>query len=61
MGARGRGTRTPEDATSAVQSLMPDRKDLGEIEPYQSSGRVGFSAIFGAQWKQAKVDRNRIN
>ena len=44
-----------ENAHAAVQSLMPDRKDLGEIEPYQSTGRVGFSAIFGHQWKQAKV------
>ena len=44
-----------ENAYAAVQSLMPDRKDLGEIEPYQSIGRVDFSAIFGAQWRQAKV------
>lgn len=43
------------DAQSAVSSLMPDRKDLSEIEPPESFRGVGFSAIFGHQWKQAKV------
>ena len=36
-----------ENAHQAVQNLMPDRKDLGEISTYLSLGRVDFSAIFG--------------
>lgn len=44
-----------ENAQQAVASLMPDRKELSEIEPPLSLRGVGFSGIFGAQWRQAKV------
>ena len=43
-----------ENVPQAVQNLMPDRKELSEIEPPLSIGRVGFSGVFGNQWKQAK-------
>ena len=43
---------TPSFSASAVR---PDRKELSEIEPPVSLRGVGFSAIFGHQWKQAKV------
>ena len=44
-----------ENVPQAVQNLMTDRKELSEIEPPLSIGRVGFSGVFGNQWKQAKV------
>ena len=44
-----------ENVSQVVSSLMPDRKELSEIEPPLSIGRVGFSGIFGNQWKQVKV------
>lgn len=44
-----------ENVQNAVSTLMPDRKELSEIEPPQSFGGVGFSGVFGNQWKQAKV------
>lgn len=43
------------DAPAAVTSLMPDRKELSEIEPPEKIRGVGFSGVFGNQWKQAKV------
>ena len=44
-----------ENAQNAVSTLMVDRKELSEIEPPQSLVGVGFSGVFGNQWKQAKV------
>ena len=43
------------DVSQAVSALMPDRKELSEIEPPVSLRGVGFSSVFGNQWKQAKV------
>ena len=34
-----------ENAQNAVSTLMVDRKELSEIEPPLSIGRVGFSGV----------------
>ena len=43
------------DPSYAVATLMLDRKELSEIEPPELIRGVGFSGVFGNQWKQAKV------
>lgn len=44
-----------ENAQNAVSTLMLDRKNLSEISTPQSLGRLDFQAIFGNNWKAAKV------
>ena len=44
-----------ENAQNAVSSLMPDRKNLSEISTPLSIGGLDFQAIFGNNWKAAKV------
>lgn len=43
------------DTKQAVAALMPDRKELGEISRGVSLPPLDFSAIFGNNWRQAKV------
>ena len=43
------------DASQAVASLMPDRKELGEISTPVKIRGLDFSSVFGNNWKAAKV------
>ena len=44
-----------DNPKNALSRLMPDRKELSEIELVPKMVPVELSSIFGAQWKQAKV------
>ena len=44
-----------ENVSQVVSSLMPDRKELSEIQTPLSIGGFDFQALFGKNWKATKV------
>ena len=43
------------DTQNAVSTLMPERKELAEIQTPDSSRGFDFQALFGKNWKATKV------